>query len=80
MVHVSEQTYVENERRRLEDFASLIRGCGVTLYEISKGSRVKYDTLLRALRKKVIRPENEARIRLYIQIKLEDGNQENQTD
>lgn len=80
MVHVSETTYVENERRRLEDFASLIRGCGITLYEISKGSRVKYDTLLRALRKKVIRPENEARIRLYIQIKLENGNQENQTD
>lgn len=77
MVHVSETTYVENERRRLEDFADLIRGCGITLYEISKGSRVKYDTLLRALRKKVIRPENEARIRLYIQIKLENGNQEN---
>lgn len=80
MVHVSEQTYVENERRRLDDFADLIRGCGITLYEISKGSRVKYDTLLRALRKKVIRPENEARIRLYIQIRLENGSKENQID
>lgn len=80
MIHVSEQTYIENERRRLDDFASLIRGCGITLYEISKGSRVKYDTLLRVLRKKSIRPDNEARIRLYIQIKLENGISENQTD
>lgn len=80
MVQVSEQEYIANEQKRLEDFAALIRGCGITLYEISKGSRVKYDTLLRALRKQVIRPENEARIRLYIKIKNDNGNQENQTD
>lgn len=80
MVQVSEQEYIENEQKRLEDFAALIRGCGITLYEIAKGSRVKYDTLLRALRKQVIRPENEARIRLYIKIKNDNGNQENQTD
>ena len=80
MVQVSEQEYIANEQKRLEDFAALIRGCGITLYEIAKGSRVKYDTLLRALRRQTIRPENEARIRLYIKIKNDNGNQENQTD
>lgn len=72
MVQVDEKVYVANEQKRLEDFAALIRGCGITLYEIAKGSRVKYDTILRALRRQVIRPENEARIRLYIKIR-KDG-------
>ena len=76
MVQVSEQEYIANEQKRLEDFAAFIRGCGITLYEIAKGSRVKYDTLLRALRKQVIRPENEARIRLYIQIKNSSKNED----
>lgn len=80
MVQVDERTYMANEQKRLDELAELIRGCGITLYEISKGSRVKYDTLLRALRKQVIRPENEARIRLYIKIRKDNGNQENQTD
>ena len=69
MVQVSEQEYIRNEQRRLEDFARLISECGISVYELSKGTRVKYDTLLRALRKQSIRPENEARIRLYINIK-----------
>ena len=69
MVHISEQEYYENEQRRLNDLAQLIGGCGITLYELSKGARIKYDTLLRALRKKAIRPDTEARIRLYIKIK-----------
>lgn len=69
MIQVSEQTYQENEQARLEELAQHIRNCGITLYEISKGTKIKYDTLLRALRKKVIRPDTEARIRLYIKIK-----------
>ena len=76
MVQVSEQEYIANEQKRLEDFAALIRGCGITLYEIAKGSRVKYDTLLRALRRQPIRPENEARIRLYVQIKNSSKNED----
>ena len=66
MVQVSESEYYANEQARLEEFAQYIRGCGITLYEIAKGTRIKYDTLLRALRKKVIRPDTEARIRYYI--------------
>jgi hypothetical protein len=69
MVHVSEEAYIRNEQERLEGIARLIRDCGITVYEIAKGSRVKYDTLLRALRKQPIRPDTEARIRLYIDIK-----------
>ena len=80
MVQVSEQEYIANEQKRLEDFAALIRGCGITLYEIAKGSRIKYDTLLRAMRRQPIRPENEARIRLYINIRKDNGISENQTD
>ena len=76
MVQVSEQEYIANEQKRLEDFAALIRGCGITPYEIAKGSRVKYDTLLRAMRRQPIRPENEARIRLYVQIKNSSKNED----
>lgn len=76
MVQISEKEYIANEVRRLDELAQLIKGCGITLYEISKGSRVKYDTLLRALRKQSIRPENEARIRYYITVK-NNGNNEN---
>lgn len=75
MVAVAEIDYVRNEQKRLEDFARLIAESGISVYEISKGSRVKYDTILRALRKQTIRPENEARIRYYIKIK-NDGNNE----
>ena len=76
MKQISEKEYIANEVKRLDDLAQLIKGCGITLYEISKGSRVKYDTLLRALRKQSIRPENEARIRYYITVK-NNGNNEN---
>ena len=75
MVQISEKEYIANEAKRLDELAQLIKGCGITLYEISKGSRVKYDTLLRALRKQSIRPENEARIRYYITVK-KNGNNE----
>lgn len=69
MVQVSEQAYYENEQARLESLAQYIRDSGITLYEIAKGARIKYDTLLRVLRKKVIRPDTEARIRYYIELK-----------
>ena len=80
MVQVTEAEYIRNEQARLDAFAALIRNCGISVYELAKGTRIKYDTLLRALRRQVIRPENEARIRLYIKIKNDNGNQENQTD
>lgn len=73
MIQVSEQAYSENEQARLDELARLIGGCGITLYEISKGARIKYDTLLRVLRKKPIRSETEARIKLYIKLR-KDGN------
>ena len=74
MVQISEQEYYENEQRRLNDLAQLIGGCGITLYELSKGARIKYDTLLRALRKKPIRSETEERIKHYISVKNGTGN------
>lgn len=81
MIQVSEAEFVRNERERLDGLAQMIRECGITVYEIAKGSRVKYDTILRALRKQPIRSETEARIRHYIKIKnSHNGNQENQTD
>lgn len=76
MVHIDEKTYVVNEQARLDSLADLILSCGISKYEIAQGSRVKYDTILRALRRQVIRPENEARIRLYIQIKNSSKNED----
>ena len=69
MEKVSESDYIANERERLEGIAQLISESGISLYELSKGTRIKYDTLLRALRKQPIRPENDARIRYYINLK-----------
>ena len=66
MVQVTEAEYIRNEQARLEAFAALIRDCGISVYELAKGTRIKYDTLLRALRGQTIRPENEGRIRYYI--------------
>lgn len=76
MVQVSEAEYIRNEQARLEAFAALIRNCGISVYELAKGTRIKYDTLLRALRGQSIRPENEARVRLYINIKKQSSNEE----
>ncbi len=76
-MEVSEKDYIANEQARLDGIVDLIKNCGISLYELSKGTRIKYDTLLRALRKKPIRPENEARIRYYITIKNNHGNSEN---
>ena len=69
MVQVTEAEYIRNEQARLDAFADLIRNCGISVYELAKGTRIKYDTLLRALRGQSIRPENEARVRFYINIK-----------
>lgn len=77
MVHIDEKTYMANEQARLDSLADLILSCGISKYEIAQGSRVKYDTILRALRRQVIRPENEARIRLYIQIKNSKNEDDN---
>ena len=76
MVQVSEAEYIRNEQARLDAFAALIRNCGISVYELAKGTRIKYDTLLRALRGQSIRPENEARVRFYINIKNNGDNQD----
>ena len=76
MVQVTEAEYIRNEQARLEAFAALIRNCGISVYELAKGTRIKYDTLLRALRGQSIRPENEARVRFYINIKKQSSNEE----
>lgn len=76
MVQVTEAEYIRNEQARLDAFAALIRNCGISVYELAKGTRIKYDTLLRALRGQSIRPENEARIRFYINIKNNGDNQD----
>ena len=76
MVQVTEAEYIRNEQARLEAFADLIRNCGISVYELAKGTRIKYDTLLRALRGQSIRPENEARVRFYINIKNNGNNQD----
>lgn len=77
MEQIAEREYIENENQRLESLAQLIRNCGITVYELSKGTRIKYDTLMRALRKQTIRPENEARIRYYI---FKKNNSKNEDD
>ena len=76
MVQVTEAEYIRNEQARLDAFADLIRNCGISVYELAKGTRIKYDTLLRALRGQSIRPENEARVRFYINIKNNGDNQD----
>ena len=76
MVQVTEAEYIRNEQARLDAFAALIRNCGISVYELAKGTRIKYDTLLRALRGQSIRPENEARVRFYINIKNNGNNQD----
>ena len=76
MVQVSEAEYIRNEQARLDAFADLIRNCGISVYELAKGTRIKYDTLLRAQRGKSIRADLEARVRLYINIKNNGDNQD----
>ena len=73
---MSEAEYIRNEQARLEAFAALIRNCGISVYELAKGTRIKYDTLLRAQRGKSIRADLEARVRLYINIKKQSSNEE----
>lgn len=72
MIQVPEREYMRNEAERLSAFAQLIRDSGITVYEIAKGTRIKYDTLLRALRGKSIRSDLEARVRFYIKLKDEE--------
>ena len=76
MVQVTEAEYIRNEQARLDAFAALIRNCGISVYELAKGTRIKYDTLLRAQRGKSIRADLEARVRFYINIKKQSSNEE----
>lgn len=76
MIQVTEAEFIRNEQARRDAFAALIRNCGISVYELAKGTRIKYDTLLRAQRGKSIRADLEARVRLYINIKKQSSNEE----
>lgn len=76
MIQVTEAEFIRNEQERREAFAAMIRDCGISLYELARGTRIKFDTILRASRGHSIRSANEERIRFYINIKKQLSNEE----
>lgn len=74
---ITEAEFIAYEDKALMDFAQLIRNCGVSLYEIAKTCNLSWETVKAAANGVPIKFANQCRIRMFIERKLQYGNNEN---
>lgn len=66
---IPESEYRADFERVRHELARLIAHSGLTLAEIAKGTRLKWDTVYAASQGRAVRMENAARIRYYLNCK-----------
>ena len=75
---IPEREYSEHFDRCLLDMARLIASSGLSLVEIAKATRLKWDTVYAASQRRPIRLENACRLRYFLedykQNKAREGN------
>lgn len=64
--HIPEHEYSENLDRSLRDLAREIAFSGLSLAEIARGTRMKWDTVYAASQCRPVRMDNAERIRYFI--------------
>lgn len=75
---IPESEYRNDYQRTLHELANLIARSGISLAEIAKGTRLKWDTVYAASQGRAIRMENASRIRYYLT--QASGNQEQENN
>lgn len=66
--HISEAEFAENFERCLLALAREIAASGLSLSEIAKGTRMKWDTVYAASQCRAIRMDNAERIRYFLKV------------
>ena len=74
---ITEEEFIAYEDKVLNDFADLIRGSGVSLYEIAKACNLSWETVKAAASGVPLKHSSQCRIRMFIERKLSYGNKEN---
>lgn len=64
--YISEAEFRECFERERHELARMIAHSGLTLSEIAKGTRMKWDTVYAASQGRAIRMENASRLRYYL--------------
>lgn len=72
--HISEREYAENQERALTDLAREIAFSGLSLSEIARGTRMKWDTVYAASQCRPVRMDNAERIRYFIRVNGQKDN------
>lgn len=68
MKEITEHEFDEACRDGLSELAGLIKGSGLSVYEIAKGCRIAWRTVKRAACCSPVRAGAEARIRYYVEM------------
>ena len=68
MRHISEREYTDDLQRQLKRLARSIAASGLSLSEIAKATRMKWDTVYAARKGRPIRMENAQRIRYFLKV------------
>jgi hypothetical protein len=71
--HISEREFAENLDRHLRKLAQAIAFSGLSLSEIAKGTRMKWDTVYAASQSRPVRMENAERIRYFLKVYRESN-------
>ena len=71
--HISEAEFAENFDRCLLELARAIAASGLSLSEIAKGTRMKWDTVYAASQCRAIRMDNAEWIRYFLKVKSQSN-------
>ena len=79
VIHITEAEFQRFAKRRRAELAQEITESGVSLYELAKGTRMKWDTIRRISQGKPAHTDTQERVRCYLEtIKAQRNNEENQ--
>ena len=66
--HIPESEFAESLDRHLQELARAIAFSGLSLSEIAKGTRMKWDTVYAASQGRAVRVDNAERIRYFLKV------------
>lgn len=68
MRHIPESEFRRYAERRRRELAAAVAESGLTIAEIAKGTRMKWDTIQRIAQGKTVRNESQDRVRCFLEI------------
>lgn len=68
MRYISEGEFRRYASARRKELAQAVAESGLTIYEIAKGTRMKWDTVARIAKGHPVRNESQDRVRCYLEV------------